>query len=202
MPDVLHKNDWDCPEAAELNLWALEFIKRPDEFSDKRVDIGKPLEKLFSSVADIRHTAVHRVRISARGVEQFLIDGEALATVLRDESCLESMAKLRQTTQSAIGELERNKHVLSSKLEKTMKRIATQRAELDRQEEAAIKETVEEDGEYQDIAGTHLELAVGNRDISATTATTTANETGSDTKEEGVGDGKNVSAPGHVPEPT
>lgn len=201
MPDVLQEEDWDCPEAAELHKWALKFTKRQNTFTDKRVDIGKSLETLFRSVADIRHTAVHRVRVRARGVEQFLLDGEALATILHEESCVESLAKIRQTTQLAIEELEGNKHVLSSKLEETLKRIATKRAELDRQEEAAIKETVEEDREYQALAGTHLELAFEARDTSDKAAATTANETGSDTEEEGVGDGKTVLAPRHVSEP-
>lgn len=201
MPDVLQEKDWDCPEAAELNLWAAEFTKRQNEFADKEIDIGKPLETLFRSVADIRHTAVHRVRVSARGVEQFLLDGEAFAMILDEELCQQSLARLRRNTQLAIEELERNKHVLSSKLEETLKRIATQRAELDRQEKAAITEMVEEDGEYQLLAGTNLELAVETRDTSATTAATPANETGSDTEEESVGDNKTILAPYHVPEP-
>ncbi|QSS59377.1 hypothetical protein I7I51_08812 [Histoplasma capsulatum] len=84
MPDVLQKNHWDCPESAELNVWATELLQRQDVFADKKGDVGKPLEKLFRSVADIRHTAVHRIRVSARGIEQFLLDAETLAMLLGD----------------------------------------------------------------------------------------------------------------------
>ena len=197
MPDILQEKEWDCPESTELNLWAAEFIKRQDEFAGKGINIRKPLEKLFRSVADIRHTAVHRIRVSARGIEQFLLDSEALATVLDEDVCLKSLVRLRRTTQFAIGELERNKHVLISKTEETLKRIATQRAALDRKEEAAIAEMKEEDAEYQLLAGTNLELAVATPEPSTITSATPANETGSDTEEESVRDGETVLATYH-----
>ncbi|KAH6874201.1 hypothetical protein B0T10DRAFT_449413 [Thelonectria olida] len=167
MPDVLQKNRWDCPESAELNIWATEFLQRQSEFADRKSNTGKPLEKLFHSVADVRHTAVHRIRVSARGIEQFLLDAEGLATLLEDEVCLKSLTKLRRDTQLVIGELERNKHVLSSKLGETLKRTAAQRAELDRIEEEAIAEMVKEDGEYQVFAGSNLEQAIVSIDATA-----------------------------------
>ncbi|KAH6974015.1 hypothetical protein EDB80DRAFT_877373 [Ilyonectria destructans] len=138
---------------------------------------GKPLEKLFRSVADVRHTAVHRIRVSARGVEQFLLDAEGLATLLEDKVCLKSLTKLRRDTQLGIEELERNKHVLSSNLGETLKRTAAKRAELDRIEEEAIDEMVKEDGEYQVFAGSNLEQAIMPLDA---TAVTMENEISSD----------------------
>jgi hypothetical protein len=157
MPDVLQTHRWDCPESCELNLWAAEFLGRQSAFSEKGHSIGKPFADLFRSVAAIRHTAVHRIRLRARGIEQFLLDAESLLMLLKNEDSLKVITKLRRDTQSAIGELERNKHVLISKLEDTLKRIATQRAELDRLEEVAVAEMVKEDGEYQAFTGTNLE---------------------------------------------
>jgi hypothetical protein len=179
MPDVLRKNQWDCPESAELNRWATEFLQRRSDF-DKKRDVGKRLEKLFRSVADIRHTAVHRIRVSARGIEQFILDAESLATVLGEEACLKSLTKLRWDTHSAIEELERNKQVISSKLNDKLKRIAEQRVELDRLEEAAIAEMLKEDGEYQVYAGTNLEQSIMPTEGSALTAAATENETTSE----------------------
>jgi hypothetical protein len=179
MPDVLQKNRWDCPESAELNLWASEFLKCQD-FADKVENIGKPLEKILRSVADIRHTAVHRIRVSAKGIEQFLLDAESLAVILREEACLKSLSKLRRETQLAIEELERNKQVLSSKLAETLKRIATQRAELDRLAEMAITEMVTENSEYQGFAGTNLEQAIASAEAAAVTAVAIEKEISSD----------------------
>lgn len=180
MPDVLQKNHWDCPESAELNVWATELLQRQDVFADKKGDVGKPLEKLFRSVADIRHTAVHRIRVSARGIEQFLLDAETLAMLLGDMVRLKLLTDLRRDTQSAIEELERNKHLLGSKLDETLKRIAAQREELDRVEQSAITEMVKEDGEYQVLAGSNLEQAIASSEAMALTAAVTGNETSSD----------------------
>ncbi|KAB5516962.1 hypothetical protein GE09DRAFT_1159085 [Coniochaeta sp. 2T2.1] len=79
MQSVLQRYQWDCPEAAELNLWAAEFLNSQKQFA-KRGDVGKPLGELFHSVSDIRHTAVHRIRVSAKGIERFILDAESLAT--------------------------------------------------------------------------------------------------------------------------
>ncbi|KAI0476660.1 hypothetical protein F4859DRAFT_479692 [Xylaria cf. heliscus] len=171
MPDILKKNKWDCSEAAELNLWTAEFLQRQNEFSDRLDDVRKPLGSLLRSVADIRHTAVHRVCISARGLEQFLLSAESFATLLGDTTRLKSLTELRRNIQQSIEELDRNKHVLSSKLKETLKRIAAQRAELDRIEEMAISDMIREDGEYQAFAGKNLEeAAVSSRTPTVVTA--------------------------------
>ncbi|KAK3936165.1 hypothetical protein QBC46DRAFT_461632 [Diplogelasinospora grovesii] len=155
MPDILRKNGWDCPEAAELNLWTAEFQQQQSEFADKQGGAGKPLDKLFRSVADIRHAAVHRIRVSARGIEQFILDAESLATLLGDAVRLKSLTDLRRGTQLAIEELERNKH-----LSEIRKNIAIQRAELARLEEVVVAEMIKEDGEYQTFAGTNLKQVI------------------------------------------
>ena len=169
LPDTLQKRHWDCPESAELNLWAAELQQQRDDFWGKAQDVGKPLEQLFQSVADIRHTAVHRVRVSAKGIEQFILDAESLATLLDNRACLTSLTKLRRDTLIAIEELGRTKHLLHSKLEENLKRIAAQRAELDRLEKAAITEMVEEDEQYQVFAGMNLERAMASSEVATGT---------------------------------
>ena len=78
-------------------------------------------------------------------------------TLLKNEEGLKVIAKLRRDTRSAIEELERNKHVLISRFEETLKRVAAQRAELDRIEEAAVAEMIKENGEYEAFTSTNLE---------------------------------------------
>ncbi|KAH7118178.1 hypothetical protein B0J13DRAFT_569668 [Dactylonectria estremocensis] len=144
MPDVLQKNRWDYPKSTEHNLWATKFLQRQSGFANRKGNTGKPLKKLFRSVADVRHTAVHRIR--------------GMATLLEDEVCLKSLTKLRRDIELVIEELERNKH-----------RTADQRAELDRIEEEAIAEMVKEGGEYQVFAGSNLEQAIMSLDAIAVT---------------------------------
>ncbi|KAI1825219.1 hypothetical protein F4861DRAFT_211200 [Xylaria intraflava] len=157
MPEVMKKKGWHCSEAAELNLWVVELLQHQNKFADRVNDIRRPLTSLLRSVADIRHSAVHRICISAKGLEQFLLNAESFATLLGDTTRLKSLTELRRNVQQAMGELERNKHVLNSKLTETFKRIAAQRAELDRAEEMAIADMVREDIEYLTLAGKNLE---------------------------------------------
>lgn len=188
MQSILQRHQWDCPEAAELNLWAAEFLNSQKLFA-KRKDVGKPLEELFRSVADIRHSAVHRIRISAKGIERFILDAESLAILLDDSERLRSLSELRRDTQSTIEELECNKHVLGAKLDEHLKKIAAERAELDRLEEGAIREMLEEDGQYQVYAGTNLEQAIASREVPDSGSGATAllvNENDSSTDRDGT----------------
>jgi hypothetical protein len=111
-------------------------------------------------MADIRHAAVHRIRVSARGIEQFIRDAESLAALLENDLCQNKLTRLRRETQMVTEEFERNKHVLGSKLDDTLNKIALERAKLDRLEEAAIEDMAKEDKEYQNFAGTSLEEAI------------------------------------------
>lgn len=191
MPDILKKNNWDCSEAAELNLWAAELQRRESEFSGREDDIGKPLSQLFRSLSDIRNAAVHRICVSARGLEQFLLNGESLATLLGDTTRLKSLSELRRNIQQTVEELERNKHLLGSKLKETLQKIAAQRAELDRAEEMAISEMMKEDGEYQAFAGKNLEEAVVSSAVPAAVDIMKEDETNS-TLDGAEDDGRSV----------
>jgi len=166
MPEVLIRRQWDCPESAELDAWAKEFLKHRSQFASKDTNIANPLDNLYRSIINIRHTVVHRLRVSAKEVEEFIHNAELLATLLGDKARLSLLTKLRQHTQSTIEELERNKHILSSKLVETLESITMQRAGLNHFEKAAISEIAKEDTEYQMIAGAKLEQAVESLEAS------------------------------------
>ncbi|KAH8817458.1 hypothetical protein F5884DRAFT_853873 [Xylogone sp. PMI_703] len=176
MPDILKKQNWDCPESSELNIWAAEFLGRKKEFASKLDNTGRPLEKLFYSISEIRHTAVHRTRVSARQVEQFILDAESLATLLGDDLRLRTFIKLRQDVQAAIEELEYNKHHLGSRLAETLNKLDMQRAGLDRMEEEAIADVKKEDNEHLVLTGINLEHAVVSLEIADTATILTENQ--------------------------
>ncbi|RFU29554.1 hypothetical protein B7463_g6771, partial [Scytalidium lignicola] len=175
MPDILKEKHWGCPEAVELNIWAAQLIKHRNMFADKEPNVGKPLESLFRSIADIRHTAVHRIPITARGIEQFLINSESLAALLGDNLRLEMLVKLRKNTQSTIEELQRNKQILISKLKEKLEKIAAKRAELNHLAEATVHEIEREDAEYQLFVGINLEQTMDYESPASTSATDTEN---------------------------
>ncbi len=118
------------------------------------------MEDVLRSAADIRHAAVHRLRLSARGLEQFIVDAESLATLIQDDICLRALSALRRETVAVIEELERNKHILNANFEIAKRKIAAQRAELDQLEKTAAWQMDSDDQEYQTIAGSSLDQAI------------------------------------------
>ncbi|KAI0534283.1 hypothetical protein GGR58DRAFT_505439 [Xylaria digitata] len=146
IPQVLEMRQWDCPEAVELNNWVPELRLRQGELFESLGDIVRPYDQLLCSMADLRHTAVHRVRINARSLELFLLNAEKFTALLGDATRREMLAKLRLNTQEVIGKLECNKRILSSK-----------RAELDRVRAMGIAELEREGNEYQASAVKSLE---------------------------------------------
>lgn len=154
MPETLRERGWDCAESVELNDWMDVFLHCNTSF-----DMGgsrESLEKLFSSVAEIRHTAVSRKRTDSEGIKKFLLNAEALSELLNVKGHLGVINKLRLDVKGALDDLDQNKQTLRSQLENKLLRIAAERAKLDRLESAAIAEMSEKDQEHQELIGVRL----------------------------------------------
>lgn len=145
MPDIVQKYGWDCPDSAELNRWP-PLLKR--EGAVDWTNTHQSPDELLRSIANIRHTAVHRLRTSSVGLERFLADAEELVVVLGDAAHVKAVSQLRS-----------NKQFLQLQLEKTQAAIAEQRAELNRKEQEAIDHIRQEDEKYRILAGERLEKA-------------------------------------------
>ncbi|KAK5631102.1 hypothetical protein RRF57_006817 [Xylaria bambusicola] len=146
MPEELKTRHWDCPEAAELNMWVRMLRRRQSELFGNPGELVQPYDKLLCSLTDLRHTAVHRVRIDAQRLELFLLNAEKFTALLGDTARREVLVKLRLITREVIGRLESNNRVLTCK-----------RAELDRVREMGIAELEREEIEYRASAVKSLE---------------------------------------------
>ncbi|KAK5011505.1 hypothetical protein LTR28_001222 [Elasticomyces elasticus] len=181
MEDVLQKEEWDCPESVELKIWSKIFLADQDKFAADKVDeLGKPFDQSLDSIAKLRHTAVHRIRVSVNMIEQFTVDSESLARLLQDDTCATTLSRLRRETQLTIDELKRNKDLLESRLAEKLRKIAAQRAELNHLEHAAVEDMLKEDREYQTLAGANLEQAIISPETIVQSVATTENETSSE----------------------
>ncbi|EMT72358.1 hypothetical protein FOC4_g10001808 [Fusarium odoratissimum] len=162
LSSVMQHRDWDCPESVELNQWA-ELLGH--EGNLKRQGTGKALKELLRSIAQIRHTAVHRLRTNSRGLEQFLADAEDLARILGDNIYTQVISQMRLDAKSTLRELAQNKQFIQLQLEEGREEIAKQRAELDQKEQENLRRMEREDKRYRAIAGKRLQQAlnlVGN----------------------------------------
>jgi hypothetical protein len=178
----LHDQGWDSPDCVELNCWMGMFKSRENLFDTERVAaLVKPFGELLNSIAQIRHTAVHRLKITAGKVESLLADAETLAALLGDDICSKQLTRLRRETHSVVEEFGRNKDLLEVRYVDKRKEIAARRAELDRIETAAWEAMLEEDKQYQCFAGLSLEEVV---DVPETAFHSRANSEAGETSEE------------------
>ena len=140
---LLEREGWDCAEAVELNQWARTLLVYHHELSlDHAKDMTRPLSSLMDSIIQLRHDAVHRVRLSSSALLQHLANAELLARLLQDDTCSRSMSIIRQKTQEAIERLVRNKQLLDGRLADIKREFAAKRAELERQEAALLEAAV------------------------------------------------------------
>ena len=143
LAELLHREGWDCAEAVELNQWARTLLIYREQLNlDDMKDDVKPLPSLMESIIQLRHNAVHRVRLSSSELLQHLTDAVLLAQLLHDDKCGEFLSNVRQRTHDAIGELVRNKQLLDGRLADIKTEFAAKRAELERQEAALLEAAV------------------------------------------------------------
>ncbi|CZT06979.1 uncharacterized protein RAG0_12548 [Rhynchosporium agropyri] len=181
MGAILLKEGWDCPESVELNIWARVFRRNEDKFdAEKLVELEKPFPELLDSIAQLRHTAVHRIRVSAITVQQFIAEAESFAVILDNDTCSRMLSRLRQEAQHVIDDLGRNKDLLESMLKKKFQEIDAQRRELDRLECKVVEDMLREDKEYQNLASANLERAILAATASQQIASTSEHDTSSE----------------------
>lgn len=103
---------------------------------------------------------MHRIRVSAKSVEQSSADAEQLAVLFDDNVCAQTVSRLRRETSSIVKKLGRNKDLLKSKLADQLKDIAYCRTELNRLEREAIEKMLKKNKDYQDLAEANLQKAM------------------------------------------
>jgi hypothetical protein len=158
----LDENKWDCAEAAELTKWTRTLATRCDKLPASAIDSDSevPLKEVFSSTNVVRHTAVHRLSTSARGIHKMIHSASRLAQTLGDHLRAAELENLHLEVGSRIRDMELTKNFLENRLDEQLRAIYEQRAELDRKEKEAIAVMLSEDQENKLLIGSFLEDTV------------------------------------------
>ncbi|KAH9213623.1 hypothetical protein DL95DRAFT_447010 [Leptodontidium sp. 2 PMI_412] len=162
LPSLLEDHKWDCAEAAELTKWTRTLAKRCDKLPASALDncSEAPPKEVFFSTNVLRHTAVHRLPTTARGIQKMIQSASRLAQTLGDQSRASELENLHLELGSRIRDMELNKNFLENRLDEQLQAISEQRAELDRREREAIATMLQEDEENKLLIGSFLEDAV------------------------------------------
>ncbi|KAJ5917577.1 hypothetical protein N7466_011131 [Penicillium verhagenii] len=158
-PHLLAINGWDCAEAVELTEWTKLLSQHPPQPSD---GINKPINELFGHVRELRHSAVHRLRKTANGVERLAENAQLFLETLDDVFRSEKVSVLRRELKCAIEEIKCKKDLLERRLSTQFKEIQEKRAELDMCEKDAIESMSRDDQQNQKDIGEQLEGVVRN----------------------------------------
>lgn len=155
LPSKLQENGWDCPEAVELTKWTKFLTKNNDLLPKASLDLDKDttIKQVLLSTHNLRHSAVHRLPTSARGINQMVISAARLAKTLRDPLRTAQLEELNHEVEGRIKDMELNKNFLEDKLDKELQDIRRKREELNVKEKELISSTLKEDQENKSLIG-------------------------------------------------
>ena len=157
-PHLFVDKRWDCPEAIELNKWTFMMIKRhgklPSGVFNKSTS---EIEAILLAVNKLRHSAVHRLRISAKGILQMVDEAVKFTETLSDLPRASQLEELYQELKHKIKSQEMNKNFLETRLKDELDDIKRQREELAKREEKVIASMIIEDTDNMHFIGSLLE---------------------------------------------
>ncbi len=163
MPSVLQKAKLECPMAVELNKWTELFRKgktRAFLSNDSQDFESKEVQETLTAVSHLRHTAVHRLHITARAISQLLDAAVNLAETLQDNLRAAQLDELRFDINIQIKAMELSKNVLEDTVSAELQKIQQKRGELERMETELIRTMLDDDKNNKTLVGSLLEDSV------------------------------------------
>jgi DNA polymerase kappa len=161
LPSVLRSRQWDCAVAVELTKWTRILSKSSAELPADALKLrGSELTEILFTTNKLRHTAVHRLPTTARGIDAFLQAASKLAEALQDSLRTAQLDELHSELENKIKAMELNKNALEDGLSRELRDIRRQREVLDQKEREVKEAMVKEDGENKALIGSLLEESV------------------------------------------
>lgn len=162
LPSEVEKHEWDCAAAMELTEWTKFLAKRSSQLPDDSLQLrGLELDALLLTVRRIRHTAVHRLPTTARGVCSLVLEAVKLAETLQDTLRTSQLEELYLDIHNKAQAMELNKNALEYNFAHELEAIQHQREELDRKEEKLKTSTIESDKENKIRTGLLVKESIG-----------------------------------------
>ena len=132
--------------------------KLPSQAFAKDSDLS--LAGTLTAIIKLRHSAVHRLPTTAKGISEMIRSATRFASCLRDSAREQQFEELEHQLEGKIRALELNKNFLETKLDKELQEIARQRRELDEKEKEAVTTMLREDKEHGSLISGLLSRSV------------------------------------------
>jgi hypothetical protein len=102
MKDILSQKQWLCKEAVELNKWAGVFGEERNRFNQETLEkLPRKFDEILKSLADLRHTAVHRTHIPLAHILKFMMDAESISKLCEDDASFQQLSFLRRKLETS-----------------------------------------------------------------------------------------------------
>ena len=160
LAETVQERGWDCAQCVELNDWAKILRTRPELLPKARIEeLNKPLQKLLDSIVQIRHTAVHRQKITANVIELFLADAECFTRILDDDTCSRELANIRQEVSGLVQGLAQQQKSTQERLLEIASNRKSQQTKLQLLEHEAVAQVLHEAQEHKCIMASSFQQA-------------------------------------------
>ena len=156
-PDLLKEQNWSCPEAVELGVWATVFAATTDEALVQKV----------KATSALRHAAVHRVPTNFKGLRTMIEYALSLAKALQDPERIQQLERISVEFRATVRDLTLHKGDLKSQLLEELRDIDKQRKALDEKAIEAKSNLVEQDREKTATMSSLLERSIENLTLTA-----------------------------------
>ncbi|KAI1454588.1 hypothetical protein F4805DRAFT_469318 [Annulohypoxylon moriforme] len=161
LPAVLSGKGWDCASSMELTKWTRLIAKKADKIPQEALNSGgTPLTEVLFATNKLRHSAVHRLSTTARGVQDLVKSAVTLAYTLGDHKRASQLEDMCYELDSKIKAMELNKNALENSAMAGIEDIQRLREELDRKEKEMIVNMVKSDQDNKKVIGDLLEDSV------------------------------------------
>ncbi|PVH90454.1 hypothetical protein DM02DRAFT_712176 [Periconia macrospinosa] len=161
-PSIVLNKGWDCAEAGELTKWTRIISKHSGKLPAHAFTLseGSSLDFVLVSTNKLRHSAVHRLRLTARGVSQLVEAARNLAEALQDSLRTSQLKELQLDIDSKVKAMELYKNVLEDEFARQLEELSQQRKDLDEKEERLRADLRAKDLENTFLIGSLLEESV------------------------------------------
>ena len=114
-PFELEAAGWNCAEAVELTKWTRVILKHSEWLPREAFAVeGLLSQDILASVQLLRHTAVHRLRTTARGVRKLIQDAVTFAETLGDSIWIPQLRDLLRQVEADMKAKENKDYALDS----------------------------------------------------------------------------------------
>nr|XP_036587734.1 ubiquinol-cytochrome-c reductase cytochrome c1 [Colletotrichum truncatum]KAF6798676.1 ubiquinol-cytochrome-c reductase cytochrome c1 [Colletotrichum truncatum] len=160
-PQVLQEHGWKCASAVELNKWASVLKKKLPKLPSHALAslTDSSAIEIMISTHQLRHTAVHRLPTTVRGISQLLQSAVRLAEVLQDVTRAAQLEDLVSEVDSKIKAMELSKNSLENRAIAHLEEIRRKREQLDQEEKKLVEDMLKEDDENKALIGRLLEAS-------------------------------------------